>query len=136
MQYKVSIPNDRNLHCEKECAKVSGKWTAKSIYQSSTSVLVIPCVIVAFWRGTWDLMDHYHQYFPTVPALVVSALAVSLLELLRGTSISKHLKILDDDTRTDVLRKNILLSFYDIIYNLSNVALWRILWGHPQGKFE
>lgn len=38
---------------------------------------------------------------------------VFLLELLRDTFISKHLKILDDDNCFSVLKKNILLSFYD-----------------------
>lgn len=136
MQYKVSIPNERNLNCEKDFAKVKEKkWREKNIYQNIASIGLIPCVIVAFWRGSWDLMDHYQQFFPRVPTLIVSALLIVVLELLRNKFISKPLKILDDDTRLTVLKKNILLSFYDIVYNLLNVALWRILWGHPEGKF-
>lgn len=137
MQYKVSIPNDRDLHSDEECAKVKGKWKELNVYQNLASLVLTPSVTVAFWRGTWDLMDYYsHQFFPVVPTLIASALFVLILELLRNTFISKHLKILDGDSRMTVLKKNILLSFYDIVYNLSNVALWRVLWGHPQGRFE
>lgn len=135
MQYRASIPNERSLHCEKECAKVKGKWREINIYQNLASIVLIPCVIVAFWRGSWDLLDHYHQFFPPGPTLSVSALLIVMLELSRNF-ISKHLKILDEDTRLTVLKKNILLSFYDVIYNLSNVVLWRILWGHPEGECD
>lgn len=135
MQYKVSIPNERSLQSDKDFAKVRGKWREINVYQNLASLVLIPCVIVAFWRGSWELMDHdYKRFFPTVPTLIVSALVCVTLELIRNTFISKHLKILDDDTRWTVLQKNILLSFYDIIYNFSNVALWRVLWGHPQGE--
>ena len=113
MQYKVSIPNERNLNCEIECKKVKDKWRDINVYQNLASIVLIPCVIVAFWRGSWDLMDHFHQFFPTVPTLIGSAFFVVLLELLRNSFISKHLKILDDDTHFTVLKKNILLSFYD-----------------------
>jgi uncharacterized membrane protein len=136
MQYKVSIPNERSLNCEKDFAKAKGKWRERNIYQNLASIVLIPCVIVAFWRGSWDLMDHYQQFFPKVPALIVSALLVVILELIRNTFISKRLKILDDDSRCSVLKKNIFLSLYDVVYNFSNVALWRILWGHPEGKLS
>lgn len=134
MQYKLSIPNERSLNCEKDFAKVRGKWTEINIYQNVASVVLIPSVIVAFWRGSWDLMDDYHQFFPFLPTLLVSALVVSILELSRNNFISSHLKILDDDSRLTVLKKNILLSLYDVMYNLSNVAFWRVLWGHPEGE--
>lgn len=137
MQYKVSIPNETSFNCEKDFAKVKNKkWKEKNIYQNVASIGLIPIVIVAFWRGSWDLMDHYEQFFPSGPTLTVSALLIVVLELLRNKFISKPLKILDDDTRLTVLKKNILLSFYDIIYNLFNVALWRVLWGHPEGEFK
>lgn len=135
MQYRASVPNDRNLNCDKECAKVKGRWREINIYQNLASIVLIPGVIVAFWRGSWDLLDHYEHFFQPGPTLLVSALVISFLELSRSF-ISKHLKILDDDTRLAVLKKNILLSVYDVIYNLSNVALWWILWGHPEGEFE
>lgn len=135
MQYRASIPNDRNLNRDTECAKVKERWREINIYQNLASIVLIPCVIVAFWRGSWDLIDHYEQLFPNYLTLIVSALVISLLELSRSF-ISKHLKILDDDTRLAVLKKNILLSVYDVIYNLSNVALWRVLWGHPEGELE
>jgi uncharacterized membrane protein len=135
MQYRVSIPNERSLQSEKDIAKVRGKWRELNIYQNLASIVLIPCVIVAFWRGSWDLMDHYSQFFPMVPTLIVTALVCVTLELIRNTFISKHLKILDDDTRATVLKKNILLSLYDLIYNFSNTAMWRVLWGHPEGEF-
>lgn len=130
MQYRASIPN-----CETKCAKVKGKWREINIYQNLASIVLIPGVIVAFWRGSWDLLDHYEQFFPPGPTLFISCVVISLLELSRSF-ISKHLKILDDDNRLTVLKKNIFLSVYDVIYNLSNVALWWILWGHPEGKLE
>lgn len=133
MQYRVSIPNDRSLNCDTECAKVKEKWREINVYQNLASIVLIPCVIVAFWRASWELIDHYEQFFPNVPTLFVSASVISLLELSRSF-ISKHLKILDDDTRLAVLEKNILLSVYDVVYNFSNVALWRVLWGHPEGE--
>lgn len=136
MQYKVSIPNERNLNCDKECTKVRERWRELNIYQHVASLVLIPMVIVAFWRGSWNLMDTFERFFPTVPTLIASAIVVVALELIRNTFISRHLKILDDDTRLTVLKKNILLSFYDILYNVSNVALWRVLWGHPEGKFN
>jgi hypothetical protein len=137
MQYKISIPNERNLNCEKDCAKVSGKWRELNIYQHTASMVLIPFVMVAFWRGSWGLFEVlYCQFFRPVPTLIASTLVCLLLELIRPTFISKHLKILDDDSRVTVLKKNILLSFYDIIFNLSNVAFWVILWGHPEGKFK
>ncbi|CRK94389.1 CLUMA_CG007896, isoform B [Clunio marinus] len=132
MQYKVSIPNERDLHCEEECAKVKSKWKKLNVYQHLASVILIPTVIVAFWRGTWDLQDHFHQFFPVIPTLIASLLAVSILELLRNSFIVKHLRILDDDSSFKVFKKNVLLSLYDIIYNLANVVAWRILWGHPE----
>jgi uncharacterized membrane protein len=134
MQYKVSIPNEKSLHVEKDIAKVRGKWRELNIYQNLVTFVFLPCVIVAFWRGSWDLMDHYSQFFPTLPTLIATALVCVTLELIRNTFISKHLKILDDDTRSKVLKKNVLLSIYDLIYNLANTAMWRVLWGHPEGK--
>lgn len=134
MQYKVSIPNERSLQSEKDIAKVRGKWRDLDIYQNLATLVLIPCVIVAFWRGSWDLMDHYSQFFPTVPTLIVTALVCVILELIRNTFISKHLKILDDDTRSKVFKKNFLLSIFDLINNLANTAMWRVLWGHPEGE--
>lgn len=134
MQYKLSIPNERSFNFEQDCAKVKEKCGKEDYYQNVASIVLIPSVIVAFWRGTWNLMDIHHQFFPTVPTLIVSALLILGLEFLRNSFISKRLKILDDDTRLTVLKKNILLSVYDIVYNFSNVALWRVLWGHPEGK--
>jgi uncharacterized membrane protein len=134
MQYKVSIPNERSLQSEKDIAKVREKWSESKLYENVVTFVLIPCVIVAFWRGSWDLMDHYCQFFPTVPTLIVTALVCVILELIRNTFISKHLKILDDDTRSKVLKKNVLLSIYDLIYNLANTAMWRVLWGHPEGE--
>lgn len=113
MQYKVSIPNERNLSCENECKKAKEKWREINVYQNLATFVFTPCVIVAFWRGSWDLMDHYHQFFPPGTTLIASVLIVLALELIRNAFISKHLKILDDDTRSTVLKKNILLSFYD-----------------------
>lgn len=135
MQYKVSIPNERSLQSEKDIGKVRAKWRELDIYQNLATLVLTPCVIVAFWRGSWDLMDHYSQFFPHVPTLIVTALVCVILELIRNTFISKHLKILDEDTRTTVLKKNILLSIYDLIYNLANTAMWRAMWGHPEGEF-
>lgn len=136
MQYKASIPNERSLNCDTEITKVRGKWRELNIYQNVASLLLIPGVIVAFWRGSWNLLDHFNQFFQPVPTLVLSAFSVVALECIRNSFISKRLKILDGDTRLTVLKKNILLSFYDILYNLSNVALWRVLWGHPEGEFR
>ena len=135
MQYKVSIPNERSLQSEKDIVKVREKWRELNIYQHLATLVFIPCVIVAFWRGSWDLMDHYSQFFPIVPTLIVTALVCVTLELIRDTYISKPLKILDDDTRLTVLKKNLLLSIYDLIYNLANTTIWRVLWGHPEGEF-
>lgn len=138
MQYKVSIPNERSLHCEQDFATVKGKrkWREINIYEKIATLVLIPCMIIGFWRGSWDLLDHYHHFFRPGPTLLVSALIVSILELSRNVYISKHLKILDGDSRVTVLKKNILLSFYDVIYNLANVAMWWVLWGHPEGKFK
>lgn len=136
MQYKASIPNERSFNCDNEITKVRGKWRELNIYQNVASLLLIPGVIVAFWRGTWDLLDHFDQFFQPVPTFIVSGFSVVALEFIRNSFVSKHLKILDDDTRLTVLKKNILLSVYDILYNLSNVALWRVLWGHPEGEFR
>lgn len=134
MQYKVSIPNERSLHCERDFAKVKGTWREINIYERIASLVLIPCMIIGFWRGSWNLLDYYTGIFRPGPTLLVSASFVSILELTRNAYISKHLKILDDDSRVTVLKKNILLSVYDVIYNLANVAMWWVLWGHPEGK--
>jgi hypothetical protein len=42
--------------------------------------------------------------------------------------------MLDDDSRLVVLKKNFILSLYDILYNVFTIAWWRSLWGHPEGK--
>lgn len=136
MQFKVSIPNDRNLQCEKDFAKVKEKWREINIYQNLATFVFIPCVIVAFWRGSWNLLDHYHYYFPLGPTFAVSGIIVSILEMLRNVCISKHLKILDDDTRCTVFKKNVLLSLYDVLYNLANVAFWWVLWSGENGEFK
>lgn len=136
MQYRLSIPNESNLTCDKKCTKVREKWKDLNIYQNIASLVLIPSVIVAFWRGSWNLLEYFEHILWPIPTLIVSALIIVALELSRNTYISKHLKILDDDTRLTVLKKNVLLSFYDILYNVSNVALWRVLWGHPEGKFN
>jgi Fuseless len=130
MQFRVSVPNERSYDIEKDCAKVKEKWRERNFYQDLASIVLIPFVIVAFWRGSWNLMDTYHQFFPNTTVLIVSALLMVTLELIRSTFISKRLKILDDDTCFAVLQKNVFLSFFDIIYNFSNVVLWRVLWGH------
>lgn len=36
-------------------------------------------------RGTWDLLDHYHQFFPHVPSYIASAILTIILELIRST---------------------------------------------------
>lgn len=117
-------------------------------------------------RGTWDLLDHYHQFFPLAPSYVISAILTIILELIRSTFskfnvtlnyahqnvqihlnenienvfflylflVSNRLKILDDDTRLVVFKKNIMLSLFDILYNILCIAWWRSLWGHPEGN--
>jgi hypothetical protein len=129
MQYKFSIPNDRS-EVIIGAKNIKSQWKETKLYQNIFSLVLIPSVIVAFWRGTWGLMDIYEdQFFPKHQTLVASALVCLILERMRNPYISKRLKILDDDTRSTIIKKNILLSIYDIIFNLANVSYWRILWG-------
>lgn len=130
MQYKFSIPND---HSEViiGAKNIKSQWKGTKIYQNLFEFVLIPTMIVCFWRGTWNLMDIFEdQFFPKHPTLVASALVCLILERMRNPYISKRLKILDDDSRAMILKKNILLSIFDIIFNLANVSYWRILWGH------
>lgn len=113
-------------------------------------------------RGTWDLLDHYNYFFPRSTSYIVSSVLTLILELIRSTFskfnkfkvivktmsesaneghfllfqivVTNRLKILDDDTRLQVLKKNILLSFFDILYNISCITWWRSIWGHPEGE--
>lgn len=130
MQYKFSIPNDRS-EVFIGAKQIKSQWRETKTYQNLCSLVLIPSVIVAFWRGSWGLMDKFElQFFPKYPTLVASALILLILERIRNTFISSRLKILDGDNRATILKKNILLSIYDIIFNLANVSYWRILWGH------
>lgn len=87
--------------------------------------------MIGFWRGAWDAMDIYEdQFFPYRSTVVLSAMMCIILERIRSEYITKHLKILDDDTKLTKLKKNIALSIFDVIYNLANVSFWRVLWGH------
>lgn len=115
-------------------------------------------------RGTWDLLDHYKQFFPFVPSYIVSSMLTLILELIRSTYskfnviersrksgiencaeimiclfqivVTNRLKILDDDTWPVILKKNLYLCFYDILYNISCITWWRAIWGHPEGELN
>lgn len=147
MQYKCnkfSIPNEFNSSAQIEkiisssdfessinCEEKKLSWKKSQLFQNSFSLVLFPLVVIGFWRGAWDAMDIYEdQFFPYHSTVIVSSLSAMILERIRSEYITKHLKILDDDTKLTKLKKNIALSIFDIIYNLVNVSFWRVLWGH------
>ncbi|KAG5676832.1 hypothetical protein PVAND_006639 [Polypedilum vanderplanki] len=136
MRYKVTIlpiSPEKSTNFNSEKVKNLSIWKiSKIFYQNFLIFILIPCQIVAFWRGTWDLLDHYHQFFPMVPSYLISAIVTIILELIRSTYISNRLKILDDDSKATIIKKNLALSFYDVFYNVWTIIWWRALWGHPE----
>lgn len=132
MQFKVSKPNE--LTSEAFMA-INKKSVNQNIYQNLASIVLTPCVIVGFWRGTWDLIDHHQQIFPVPPAFILSGFFIVIIEFIRNGSVSKKLNVSHNDTNAVALKKKILLSIFDVSSNFSNVVLWRSLWGQPEGKF-
>lgn len=141
---KFSIPNEYNSSAQIEkiisssdfessinCENKKLSWKKTQLFQNYFSLVLFPLVVIGFWRGAWDVMDIYEdQFFPYRSTVVLSAMMCIILERIRSEYITKHLKILDDDTKLIKLKKNIALSTFDVIYNLANVSFWRVIWGH------
>lgn len=135
---RVSITTDKHFGCEKFSEK-SAKKNKKcenllDFYRNLASIVLIPVAIISQWRGFWDLLDHYHQFFPLGPSYILSSGILVILEILRHSHILNHCQLVDIDTRSTIFRKNITLSFYDLFYNLTSIMFWRSVWGHPEGE--
>lgn len=91
------------------------------------AVFIVTPLVVAFWRGTWSLMDKNPKIFPVINSFFLGgALHLSFAivkDILYKTVIAKNRTIVQI-TKSHVIRK-----LYTYIFAISCVLHWRGTWG-------
>lgn len=89
-------------------------------------LLITPCV-VAFWRGTWILMDIYVKIFPYWPSIFFSCAILCsfyiLKEVQMKTKTNRARKSIDK-----TLAKKLLLRLYTYFFAWMDIMSWRGFW--------
>lgn len=125
MQYKSIIPNqDTNNDKDAETKR------KKSLicYNELMSLIVAPVLVIAHWRGIWDMMDLLKEFFPLGPTLALGYVGLFSLDFLHEFHLRKYFQVNDDDSTMKVLSKNVATNFYDYFYNVCTIMVWRTLW--------
>ncbi|XP_017781768.1 PREDICTED: uncharacterized protein LOC108566420 [Nicrophorus vespilloides] len=85
------------------------------------SLFVVSALVVANWRGTWDLMDMYKDYFPTYTSFVFSS-GMQVVCTLGRELIGDFL-----EDKTAILKRTFAV-FFIYVYNILCNMQWRALW--------
>lgn len=98
-----------------------------STSDSLIAICIVTPLVVAFWRGTWSLMDQNSNIFPAINCFFLGGafhLSFAILrDVLSKTVIAKNRTIVPLTT-SHVIRK-----FYTYVFALSCVMHWRGTWG-------
>lgn len=97
------------------------------IYNIFVSLVLTPGLPIAMWRGTWNLMDTYDEYFRPIPCFLTGQVIIIILEIWKryyGDAITP----LKSDPKCDVIIKSIGGDIFTHMYNIGSIMFWRILW--------
>ena len=125
MQYKSIIPN-QDTNNSKDASKRKKK--ALICYNEVMSLIVAPILVIAHWRGIWDMMDLLTEFFPLGPTLALGYVGIFSLDFLHEFHLRKYFQVTDEDSIVKVLTKNVATNFYDYFYNVCTIMAWRTLW--------
>ena len=132
MQYK-SIPKQATIKHQKD-ARAKRKKTTLICYNEIMSLIVAPMLVIAHWRGIWDMMDIWKNSFPLGPTLMLGYVGIFSLDFLHEFHLKKYLQEAEEDSITKVLTKNVATNFYDYFYNVCTIMVWRTLWEVISGQ--
>ena len=86
MQYK-SIPKQATIKHQKD-ARAKRKKTTLICYNEIMSLIVAPMLVIAHWRGIWDMMDIWKNSFPLGPTLMLGYVGIFSLDFFASSCIS------------------------------------------------
>ncbi|XP_028030331.1 uncharacterized protein LOC114243147 isoform X1 [Bombyx mandarina] len=95
------------------------------------STFVVAPLVVSVWRGTWQIMDIYENYFPFVESYFMGIIVHISFAFLRATFLARSAGAWSGENGGVLrwIRERLLSKLYTYIFVLSNLTMWRGGWG-------
>jgi uncharacterized membrane protein YwaF len=99
---------------------------------SSISFFIVSPLVVGFWRGTWDLIVHFHEkygIFPRWPSLLVAVLFNFTIYALRDwLTVEVYASKSGEEKIEKTMKSRIVYRIYHYLFACSSIMIWRSLW--------
>jgi hypothetical protein len=108
-------------------SRINFKRICYIFYNVCVSLFLTPVLPITMWRGTWNLMDIYRDYFNPIAACLTGQAFIIALEFWRRYN-GHVITPLKSDSNCDIIFKSVGSDVFNHIYNIGAVLFWRILW--------
>ncbi|XP_066246319.1 uncharacterized protein [Euwallacea similis] len=123
--------NDQKVQLEDTSSSYPAKKKKRKVKILSTldiliSVLIVTPLVVACWRGTWQLMDIYEDYFPPWESFIIG----TLFHIVIGTAQESFNDLINKEHKYCVsqILAYLFMKLYTLVLNVVTNLHWRGIW--------
>ncbi|CAO1362669.1 unnamed protein product [Diamesa tonsa] len=96
---------------------------------SLVSIFIIGPLVVGVWRGTWNLINYYGEYFPLWSSLSVSLSCMVLLNYFRRDFHDKFIELpKHNKSFGKTVKRLVIMRTYHYIFHFCSIMTWRCIW--------
>lgn len=123
---EISVANDYEK-LKKQPSKRKKQFC--HVCDSLVSIFVVAPLVVGAWRGTWNLINYYGEYFPLWSSLIASFSCILLLNYFRRDI---HYEVIDKSKNTKsfckTVKRFLITRIYHYFFQFCSIMSWRCLW--------
>lgn len=100
-----------------------------NVFDTFFSLFVVSPLVVGCWRGLWDLIEIYGEYFSLWECLITSSLITFLMNYSSSNLNEKFI----EETKCKksfckTVKRVIIFRIYHTIFMFASIMSWRCLW--------
>lgn len=99
------------------------------VCDSFVSIFIVGPLVVGVWRGTWNLIIYYGDYFPLWSSLIASLSCMVILNYFRR---DLHDQCIEKQKTTKSFSKTIkrvlITRIYHYFFHFCSIMTWRCTW--------
>lgn len=99
-----------------------------NISDSLFSIFIVGPLVVSFWRGIWNYMDEYEEYYPGWSTFLLGNIMHCIFALAREYFVDKIQNSSSKKTIHRRIFRNLILRIYTYVFAISIVIHWRGGW--------
>ncbi|KAF7287352.1 hypothetical protein GWI33_001712 [Rhynchophorus ferrugineus] len=113
-----------------EALKCPKRWKKQKVLLGTLDIVIslflVTPLVVACWRGTWQLMDIYAFYFPPWESFIIG----TIIHIIIGLTQESFHEILNRKHKNGVINFTaiILMKIYTVVLNMVTNLHWRGVW--------